>query len=85
MLELMGKGYVIEHCICEHNKRMKERDYQIYMTDLLKGLAEFVGLQVNVRYADLFKVQTEQEEKTGDEGALEVIKNIGLKTRHDSL
>ena len=81
MLEVMGKGYVIDHCICEHNKRVQEHDYRIYMTDLMKGLAEFVGLEVTVRYADLYRTQAEQEaEKTGDEIALEVINKLGLKT-----
>lgn len=81
MLDLMGKGYVIDHCICEHNKRVQEDDYRTYMTDLMKGLADFVGLQVNIRYADLYRTQAEQEtEKTGDEIALEVINRLGLKT-----
>ena len=88
MLELMGKGYVIDHCICEHNRwiedhneKVKEHDYRMYMTEMVRGIANTLGMEVNVRYADFYGTQTEHgTEKTGDEIALEVINKLGLKT-----
>ena len=53
MLEIMGKGYVIEHCISFFQKENREKSYQYYVTDLLWGIARKQGLDVSERFRDL--------------------------------
>ena len=79
MLELFGSGYVIDHIIAEHNNRMRNNAYKVYVTDLLKCLAESWGATVDNRYADIIAEPPKDDDKTGDEVALEVIERIGLK------
>ena len=69
---------MIDHVLAEHNIRMEEKVYRSYTADLLKTIAESVGATVSCRYNDLINHQKE-EEKTGDEIALEVIQRAGLK------
>lgn len=64
----------------------KEEAYRVYVTDALKAIASNTapmaeeGTIMNFRFVDM--VQTDrgnEEEKSGDEIAIEVIKNAGLK------
>ena len=47
MLEVMGRGYVIDHVIASLRKQRKELTYRIYVTESLRIIAEntakFVG------------------------------------------
>ena len=84
MLELMGSEYVIEHVVAEHNRRAEERGYRIYVTDVIKAIAEATGaISVSERYADLIKRDAEEDNRTGDEIALSVIERLGLKWSED--
>ena len=78
MLELLGSGYVIDHVIAEWNRRMDEKVFRIYVSDLLKSMAESWGNQINYRYTDLIE-PAEEEPENGDEIALAVIERAGLK------
>lgn len=80
MLDLMGSAYVIEHVVAEHDKRMQEKAYRIYMSDLAMCLVESFGGEVTRRYADIISNEPVNE-KTGDEVALEVIRRLGLKVK----
>ena len=82
MLGLMGSEYVIEHCVAEHNIRINQKAYQIYTTDLLKAIAETNGVEVYRRFAD-FISPTQEDKRTGDEIALDIIKRAGLKVKED--
>lgn len=87
MLDLIGRGYIVDHCVSLFNSRAKERLFQIYITDALKCLNDNVaktlgGSTLKVRYYDLLESGNKQEnEKTGDEIALEIIKKAGLKVK----
>lgn len=83
MLDLFGSGYVIDHMIAEHNNRMHEKIYRSYMAELLKVLCESIGASVTERYIDLIADEPEEETKTGDEIALEVITRAGLKVQEN--
>ena len=86
MLELMGSEYVIDHVVAEHNIRMKEEMFRVYVSDIAKAIAEksaFDSMHVHKRYYDLINAEEEQDGKTGDEIALEVIERAGLKVRDD--
>jgi len=43
LLDLFGRGYVIEHCMSLFKKRQEEKAYKIYMSDVGFALANFVG------------------------------------------
>ena len=81
---LMGSGYVIEHVVAEHNSRMKEELYRVYVADALKHIAASWGTIISCRYADLIEEPKEMEE-SGDEVALKVINKLGLKVKTDGL
>ena len=81
---MFGSNYVNEHVIAEHNIRMKELTYRVYTSELLKCLAESWGATINARYADLIS-PAEEEEESGDEVALRVIKKLGLRSKSDGL
>ena len=83
LLDLFGSYYVIEHMIAEHDNRMHEKVYRSYMADLLKVLCESMGATVTERYIDLITDEPEEETKTGDEIALEVITRVGLKVKEN--
>lgn len=82
---MFGSGYVIDHVVAEHNSRAKEEGYRLYMSDLMKCLAEVMGVTVNYRYADTVAKPEKEDERTGDEIALEVITKLGLKGKSDGL
>lgn len=79
-MELFGSYYVIEHVIAEWEKDEEEKTFKIYITDMAKGLVEAWGGEVTLRFADTYK-PVEQDTRTGDEIALEVINKIGLKVK----
>lgn len=87
MLDLIGKGYIVDHCVSLFNDRMKERLYRVYITDTLKCLNDNVakvvgGSALKARYYDLLEEGNKKEiEKTGDEIALEIIRKAGLKVK----
>jgi hypothetical protein len=61
---LYGKGYVIQHCISLFQKEQETQSYQIFVTELLTGIARGMGAQVNTRYVDLLYPK---EEKSADD------------------
>ncbi len=87
LLELIGKGYIVDHCVSLFNNKAKERLYQTYITDTLKclndNLAKVIGgSSIKARYYDLLEAGSKKEsEKTGDEIAIEIIKKAGLKVK----
>ncbi len=85
LLEIIGRGYVIEHCISLFNKKIREERYKVYVSDTLKlindNLAKAVGGNViKARYAELLDKKKE-DTRTGDEVARDVIKRAGLKLK----
>ena len=82
MLNLMGRNYVIDYVISEYQDYVEEKIYKAYVTDLIKSIAESIGVEVNDRYADLID-NTPKDTRTGDEIALDVIKRAGLKVKQD--
>lgn len=77
LVELFGSYFVIEHVISEARARNEERLYRIYASDMLKAIAEGVGFEVNMRYADI--INDEVDTRTGDEIAAEIIEKAGLR------
>lgn len=59
--------------------------YRIYVTDVLKCLAESWGADVPYRYRDVIEPEDEDEPENGDEIALKVIRRLGLKVKTNGL
>ena len=52
MLEIFGRGYVIEHCISSFYKYNEEHTYRIYVTGVLRQLSRNKDM---IRYYDIIK------------------------------
>lgn len=78
MLELFGRGYVIEHCISTLKSNNELKSFKVYVTDALMAIAEntthLVGVQgvvdygrsIKQRWIDLLNPQPVEEEKPED-------------------
>lgn len=73
MLDLLGSGYVVEHCIAAIQKEQEERAYQYYMTDVLRN-----AFNVEKRFYDMLNHPETLDKKDGDEIILDVITRGGL-------
>jgi len=85
LIDILGKGYIVESCISLFQKRMEEKLYRVYTTDVLLGIFNRLLPQGNVikeRYYDMI-TPAKTSEKSGDEIALEVIRKAGLKVKED--
>ena len=83
MLELMGSGYVVEHCVAAFAERLETKAFRNYMADGMKCVSEtlanyYGGAFLENRLADLMNTDAEPE-MTGDEIALDIITRAGLK------
>lgn len=67
MLEVLGRGYVIDHCVASYTRRQKEKIYRVYITDALRAIvnntAQFAGngLAINDRYIDIIEPKPKEE------------------------
>lgn len=60
MLEIFGKGYVIQHCISLFQEEQETESYRIFVTELLTGILRNMGGQVNTRYVDMLYPKKKQ-------------------------
>ena len=83
-MSVLGRGYIIDHCVSCLNKSAKEEVFKSYVTDTLKIISSNTGKMVNgefvtVRYADIIN-DTQVEDEVPDEIKAEEIKrNIRSK------
>lgn len=71
-LNVMGRGYVIDHCISSFQKEQEEKVFRIYLTDALQAIAENTqrfagGMKMNKRYYDIINIKPQKQEETADE------------------
>ena len=91
LLELMGSGYVIEHCISALSELRREKTYQYYVADALKNINDIVAKTFSGPYmtSRLYEMNGNSVkthvEKTGDEIAMEIIKRAGLKPKGEEV
>lgn len=73
LLEICGRGYVVEHCVAAFLKKQKHKLYQVYITDTLKMIAENTsnlagGRSPSMRWLDVAEQAEDPEpEKTAEE------------------
>ena len=70
-MDLMGRGYVIDHCAAALQAEEKEKAYRIYVTDCLRMIAKntapiALGEYIGKRYLDIINPKPE-ETRTADE------------------
>ena len=90
MVELLGVEYVIEHALTDIDERTKAQAYRAYMAECLRLLVENVatvttGKYISAKWADICDNKNKEDDnRTGDEIAADVIKHIGLSFGGDS-
>lgn len=71
LLEIMGRRYVIEHCISAFRAKQEEKMFRVYVTDALRALCRSEG----TRYWDMIKPNT------GNKQDEEIVNEIKDKIR----
>ncbi len=69
MLDVLGKSYVIDHCIAFFEKKTKEQDFRDYVGNALYVIAHNMaaawgGSEMATKYTDMYK---EPETRTAEE------------------
>ena len=69
MLELFGRGYVIEHCVSTFNAIQREENYRGYITEILRCIAKANGVSISLSYKDILDASKgeKDEERTSEE------------------
>lgn len=80
MVDLMGKGYVVDYCISLLRKKQEQRRFQVYLTDVLMVMNNnivraFGGGKITQRYADYFK---KEDTRTAGQIVKDTIRKAGL-------
>ena len=81
MLELFGRGYVIEHCVSVTNNTRKEEIYRTYVTESLRIISSGVGREITVKYADIVERCASHGKAEETRTPEEIIDNIRKKLR----
>lgn len=81
---MLGKGYVIEHCISLFKKKQEEKAYQVYMSDVGYALANMIGRAVCGMKEDIIQkrfaeVMIPTKEEKEPETEQEIIARISRK------
>ena len=90
LLDLMGSGYVIEHCITAFSLYQQKKLFCQYTTDALKNINEifaktYGGTYMTQRYSEYFPEESHNREMSGDEIAADIIKRAGLRMERGEL
>lgn len=83
---MLGKGYIIEHCIAYIKQKAEEELYKGYITDAFRAIANNTshlredGMEMTMSYAEILsgrETQNDKPEITGEQ----VISNMKNKLR----
>ena len=80
MLEIFGRGYVMQHCMEHMRRKMDERRYRAYITDALMAISENTarfngGSGMVGRWIDYYRPE---QTRTTEEIITDVIAKAGL-------
>jgi hypothetical protein len=79
MLDLLGSGYAIDHCIAAFNAKQDELNFRIYMSDAAAALVNMFSSGGKLpRYWELLHPE-KKDNRTGEEIAMDIITRHGLK------
>ena len=88
---MLGRRYLVEHCISVYNSAQKKEIFETYVTDVLRVMANMKAKEltqnnqtevVNIRYYDLVR-PANKDKRTGEEIAADIIKGAGLVLEGD--
>ena len=84
MLDLLGRGYVIEHCISSFKNKSEHEIYKTYVTDALQAIANMYskahggsGDVVTQRYFDLIHPAKPKKEETAEDIIERIKRKLG--------
>lgn len=85
LIEILGRGYIVEHCISLFKKNQEEHAFRKYVADAVHFMNEAVYKRIGGRchkntFSDFIDRKPE-DNRTGDEIAMEIIKKAGLKVK----
>ena len=72
-VDVLGSGYVIDHCIAAFQKEQQEKAFNVYLTDALMAIANNTsaltneGQKMSGRYFDIIDIKPKKKEETADE------------------
>lgn len=78
LLEILGKSYIIQHCVAFLKNRAISTAYQVYVTDALKAIVENTAgtgkaQTLSMRFADI--ISDEKPEERTEEDIINSIKD----------
>lgn len=77
MLDLLGKGYVVDHCMAFFRSRKEQEKYLSYYADALSIISETLASYVGGKYVKRMGEGQKEETRT----ASEIIDSIKAKLR----
>ena len=78
MVDLLGSGYVVDHCIAAFRAKQERMRFEYYITDVGAALINMWARDKYPRYYDLVNPQM-VDKRSGAEIAAEIIAKHGLK------
>ena len=87
MVDLMGKGYVVDYCISLLRKKQEQRRFQSYIADVLMVMNNniqhgFGGAKITQRYADYFN-RKKEDTRTAKQIVKDTMRKAGLTFAKD--
>lgn len=79
MLDLFGRGYVIEHCVSAFLDSQRDYIFRAYSTEMLRLIAKRLGYDVQYKFSDLVPNIIDMREQKPTPQADDVISNIRNK------
>lgn len=85
MLDLMGPGYILEHCYEAYRQEQRETQYRAYVTEGIRMMSETIaningGSYLNVRWLDMIDTANAEkaDQRDGKEIAMERLEQFGI-------
>lgn len=78
MVDLMGSGYVVDHCISAFRAKQERNRFEYYIADVGAALINMWAKDKYPRYYDLVHPKKE-DKRTGAQIAADIIAKHGLK------
>ena len=80
LLNLLGRAYVIDHCVKHTKDKYDKRNYRVYVTEVLRAIYVSVTGDTEVgRYADTLKSDSTSSDKEEEKSAEEIKASICAK------
>ena len=81
-VNVLGSGYVMDHCISAFQKEQEEKAFRIYLSDAVMAIADNTakfagGSKMSSRFYDIINIKKEaKKEETADEIILKIKEKV---------